>query len=233
MEKFLKTDRLWEKNWLKMIDFIGEDNDIGLVIGLSSTLYIIYWILGSIFMLWDVTKKPEFLKQYRIQLRENDPVDTDKLKKTAKIVFINQIVIGIPMLWLTMQIAKRQSSLNVRDVPSFLRLIVDVSCYSWIHEIMFYCSHRMLHHKWFYKRFHKQHHEWKAPMAIAALYCHPLEQVLCNFLPSAAGFLVMRSTIASGSIWLAITAVKTLHEHSGYHLPFVLNAEFHDYHHLK
>lgn len=44
---------------------------------------------------------------------------------------------------------------------------------------------RFLHHRRLYKYIHKKHHEWTAPIAVTAIYCHPLEHLLSNILPPA------------------------------------------------
>ena len=49
-----------------------------------------------------------------------------------------------------------------------------------LYIIYAYAISRMLHHPFLYKRVHKQHHEWTAPIGIAALYSHPVEQLSVN-----------------------------------------------------
>lgn len=46
-------------------------------------------------------------------------------------------------------------------------------------------ANRLLHHRYLYQYVHKIHHEWQYPMALTALYCHPIEQLIMNTIPAA------------------------------------------------
>lgn len=61
-------------------------------------------------------------------------------------------------------------------------------------ELLFYTSHRLLHTKYLYP-YHKLHHGYKAPIALAALYAHPLEAILGNTLAVMAP---AASTVTAG-----------------------------------
>lgn len=80
---------------------------------------------------------------------------------------------------------------------------------------------------------HKIHHEWTAPVGIACIYCHPLEHMVVNLLPVVAGPLLAGSHVTVAWVWLAMAITTTTITHSGYHFPFLLSSERHDYHHAK
>ncbi|KAF5308269.1 hypothetical protein FQR65_LT06262 [Abscondita terminalis] len=79
----------------------------------------------------------------------------------------------------------------------------------------------------------QKHHEWTSPIALTAIYAHPLEHIVCNLFPIFCGVFLMGSHVATAYLWYSIAILSTLHSQSGYHLPFLQSPEFHDYHHLK
>ena len=99
-------------------------------------------------------------------------------------------------------------------------------------EYKFYIF-RLFHNRFLYKRFHKRHHEWQAPIAVTAIYAHPLEHAGSNLLPPFLGPLILGSHIATSWLWFSLAILSTLNAHSGYHLPFFPSPEAHDFHHLK
>ncbi|GFY76461.1 fatty acid hydroxylase domain-containing protein 2 [Trichonephila inaurata madagascariensis] len=102
-----------------------------------------------------------------------------------------------------------------------------------VEEILFYYLHRILHHPSLYKHYHKKHHEFTSPIAISAIYCHPVEHILCNLLPVLVPWILIDTHVLSMWAWVALSSPLGVMLHSGYHLPLAQPPEFHHYHHMK
>lgn len=121
-----------------------------------------------------------------------------------------------------------------RNVPTLSRFALEWTFFLLCREASFYYSHRLLHHPLFYAKIHKQHHEWQTPIALSALYCHPIEHVASNILPAIVGPVLMNSHTLVMHLWLLYVITLSLNHHSGYHFPLVpFSPIFHDFHHLK
>jgi methylsterol monooxygenase len=118
------------------------------------------------------------------------------------------------------------------ELPTFATAMRDLFLFYIIQDILFYYSHRLLHHRWFY-RIHKKHHEFTAPIGIASQYCEIVEHFLSNLFPVFFGFIFVKPHVTTVALWLTIVIVTTVNDHSGYHLPFLHSSRIHDYHHMK
>lgn len=87
--KFLDNTSNNNRTWVIMIDtnkFISilsaDDPFIMWIFGLNGSMFVIYWIVGAIYMLMDTYNIPA-LRKYKTQPGKNEPVDWIKLRKVV------------------------------------------------------------------------------------------------------------------------------------------------------
>lgn len=148
-------------------------------------------------------------------------------------MILNSIFLAVPFSIMGFYVMKKRGIPDVHKLPSILQNISGTFICHLCYEIIFYSTHRVLHHNFFYKHIHKTHHEWVSSVAITALYSHPAEFFLSSLLPVSGGIALQGCHIATIWTWLLILLITTLTDHSGLHLPFIHSSEFHDFHHLR
>jgi len=221
-----------EYKWEKVLNLFNNDERFAVVAGSALVLSSVFWVTNAFFMFLDLTGKPSFLIKYKIDQHKNVPVNKKKFAKCLKVVVRNELITyATPIL---LYLWMKKFGINVRGpLPSILRVIFDIIIFGVVDEVVFYYSHRLLHHRAIYKHIHKQHHDWIVPISIASSYAHPIEHVISNIMSLFFGPMLAGSHIITAWIWFALTQFITCINHSNYHFPGMNSPQFHNYHHAK
>ncbi|KAI8478178.1 fatty acid hydroxylase domain-containing protein 2-like isoform X1 [Branchiostoma floridae x Branchiostoma belcheri] len=228
------SDSFWQHQWGLVYDLFGEDEHLLGTLGTLLVPSLVFWLVNGSLLVVDVTGQPAALLRYKIQEEKNVPVDPVRLWKTIKLVLFNQFIVTGPLVFLAAPPIFHWRGMPCgRELPWFHWVVVELIVFVLVEEVMFYYSHRLLHQPALYKRIHKKHHEWTAPIGIVAVYSHPVEHILSNLLPVAAGPILMGSHVATVWLWFCLALTTTSISHSGYHFPLLPSPEAHDFHHAK
>ena len=170
----IKVNVLKNRKFICNFQISGDDEFNLMVWWTTAYTFLIYWGFGLIYTVMDLTNKPKFLRRYKIQANTNEPVDTRKLIKVICSVLFNQIFVGIPFAIFSFYAMKLRGMPDVRELPTFHWVLFEIGICILVEEFGFYYSHRLMHNKKIYKHIHKQHHLWQAPVAVTAIYAHPI-----------------------------------------------------------
>ncbi|XP_070552709.1 fatty acid hydroxylase domain-containing protein 2-like [Ptychodera flava] len=219
--------------WSKIYRLAGGNEVILFCVGSWAAPILTYFIVNSFLLTIDLTGKPKFLHKYKIQMDKNVPLNPQRLKKLFPVVLFNLFVATPLAMYPYYLLAKWRGCSAGLDLPSGGRMIIDLLVCTVMAEIIFYYSHRLLHHPLLYKHVHKVHHEWTAPIGLTCVYAHPIEYTISNMPIVVGGPAIMGSHVIVHWIWGILVLQGTCIGHSGYHFPFTRSPENHDYHHLK
>ncbi|KAJ5793234.1 uncharacterized protein N7503_009212 [Penicillium pulvis] len=192
-----------------------------------------FW-LPSIFYLCLDAIAPSFSQKHKIQPAPKQPMRRDVLR-CFLVVTQNQIlssVLHLGLLFISSQAGSQFSYRVEAALPGAAEFVRDFLISILMRETMFYYSHRLLHVPYFYRKIHKKHHRFTAPIALAAQFAHPLEQIFANALPISLPPQLLKSHVLTFWAFLAWELFNTATVHSGYDF-FHNKAKMHDLHHEK
>merc|ERR1712157_656699 len=95
-------------------------------------------------------------------------------------------VYGVPAMYVLIHHYTGFGTVIAAEPPTDKQLFIWFSISIWVDEVLFFYIHWAMHTKMFY-HIHKIHHEYTSPIALAASYCHPFENLVANVIPFSIG----------------------------------------------
>lgn len=83
---------------------------------------------------------------------------------------------------LGMLIGGHRLAMSFGEFPSFTTFCLQTVFVTYVDDLVFFLTHRLLHMPWFYKHVHKQHHEYDTSFSTISEYAHPFEYLISNMV---------------------------------------------------
>ena len=167
----------------------------------------------------------------------------EQIKRTFLFLFFNHVFIMPLLLFPGYYLNTTTFNLAYDSLPSSFEIIVQTVFFMLTEDFTFYCAHRFLHNEKIYPYIHKIHHEYTNVVSISSEFCHPLEFIFSNALPTNLGPLLLgkRCHFITFVMWIIMRIGETSDGHCGYEfswspyrlLPFSGSSEYHNFHHLN
>lgn len=190
---------------------------------------VAFW-LPSLVYLVGAAAAPAFAARYRTQPGRAAPT-LDELVRCGGVVARNQLVGLAVQAAGHVAFTRAVGAAPYAGPVSVARVARDVALCLPLCELFFYALHALLHRPALYRRIHRVHHTFTAPVALAAQYCHWLEYVLTWYVPVMLPPLLVRASVASVAVLVAVVAFESAALHSGFRVGRL--AERHDRHHMS
>lgn len=225
---FAPPRRFW--SWLRVFPI---DDRVKAALAISGVFAVVYWANGLLLWLMEHIC-PTWLNRYRIQ-KDLKPHSRPGMAKLMRNLLINTAIVPVIAVGMTMNLDVKPRDL---DIPGPLELFCSTLSAVVVNEILFFYGHWLFHSsKFLYGHIHKVHHEFKSPTALAAIYCHPVELIVSDFLPLGTGILLFNPNLYVGTVYTMFAVLGTQTHHCGFRWPWIAShgnqPDFHDFHHER
>lgn len=182
-----------------------------------------YWVSASIFLALDLYWAKHGITKYKIMEGKRHIPSMVKIRNAIVLTLLNQ-ALSIPIIGILAPYGVSTHN------PSYLEYVLVFAFYAMCADQWFYWSHRILHIPVLYRNIHYVHHKWTYPIALRAVYAHPVEHIVGNLGSLAVGTLLYPMPLRFVVVWTCVATLNAILAHCGTKVPGV-DVGSHDLHH--